>query len=93
MFNPRLEEWKWFKMDERHEQRLIDKLSEATAKVIKEEFDYRWNQFSCPRYCEVRFGCMMFQKLLGRNRFREFEKVHNDEVLPQNSDVEIPRID
>jgi len=93
MFNPRLTDWKWFKMDERHEQRLIDKLCEATAKVVNEEFEYRWNQFSCPRYCEVRFGCMMFQKLLGRNRFREFEKVHNDEVLPQNSDVEIPRID
>jgi hypothetical protein len=93
MFNPRLEDWKWFKMDERHEQKLIDRLIEATAKVIKEEFDYRWNNFSCSRYCEVRFGCMMFQRLLGKNRFKEFEKVRDNELLLQNSDVEIPRND
>ena len=75
MFNPRLEEWKWFKINEKHEQCLIDKLSEATVKVNNGQFDYRWNYFSCPRYCEIRFGCPMFQKLLGRNRFREFERV------------------
>jgi hypothetical protein len=75
MFNPRLEEWKWFKLDERHEQKIIDSLTEATAKVNKGEFTYRYNNFSCSRYCEVRFGCPMFQKLLGRNRFREFEGV------------------
>jgi hypothetical protein len=89
MFNPRLEDWKWFKIDERHEQKLIKSLSEATAKVINEEFDYKWNQFSCPRYCEVRFGCMMFQKLLSKNRFKEFEKEYSNEVLPQNSDMEV----
>jgi hypothetical protein len=92
MFNPRLEEWKWFNLtNEVHEQRLIAKLTEATVKVNQAEFDCRWNHFSCARYCEVRFGCPMFQKLLGRNRFREFEKVSKNEVLPENSDVEIPR--
>jgi hypothetical protein len=91
MFNPRLEQWKWFKLDDRHENKLLKSLSEATAKVNKGVFDYRWNHFSCARYCEVRFGCPMFQKLLGRNRFREFEKVSKNEVLPENSNVEIPR--
>ena len=93
MFNTRVEDWKWFKLDERHELKLIDKLSEATAKVVKEEFDYRWNHFSCVRYCEVRFGCPMFQKLLGRNRFKEFEKVSKSEISLENSIVEIPRND
>jgi hypothetical protein len=75
MFNPRLSDWKWFKMNEQHEKRLIDKLIEATAKVKKGEFDYRWNHFSCLRFCEVRFGCAMFQKLLGRNRFNDFKEI------------------
>lgn len=93
MFNNRVQDWKWFKLDERHEQKLIDKLSEATAKVVKEEFDYRWNHFSCVRYCEVRFGCPMFQKLLGKNRFKEFEKVSKSEISLENNNVEIPRND
>lgn len=66
MFNPRLEQWKWFKMHKVFEDQLLEKLSLATQAVNQRQFDYRWNYFTCARFCDVRFSCEMFQQLMGK---------------------------
>lgn len=64
MFNPRLEQWKWFKLTEEHEEKFFQKIDQAAVSVEAREFTYRWNNFSCSRFCEVRFGCEMFKQRL-----------------------------
>ncbi len=74
LYNPRLEEWKWFCLTEEHEERLVEKLIIATSEVLERKFDYRWNRFSCVRFCDVRFSCEMFQRLMygGTRRKSQF---------------------
>ncbi|MGA2624235.1 MAG: PD-(D/E)XK nuclease family protein [Bacteroidota bacterium] len=66
MFNPRLEQWKWFKIGTPHEEKMIEKLALATEQVLQQKFDYTWNHFTCPRFCDVRFACEMFQRIAGK---------------------------
>ncbi len=73
LFNPRLQEWKWFTFTPDHKAALIEKLSQATRLVEKQEFDYNWNHFSCTRFCEVRFACEKFQQLIGKQRISDDE--------------------
>ena len=69
MYNPRLNSWKWFKLYPVHKQRMVEKLIHASELVSKKEFDYRWNQFTCIRFCEVRFSCELFQSHIKRPSF------------------------
>jgi hypothetical protein len=64
MFNPRLEEWKWFKLNKGHEDRLIEKLAAAAKDVMARSFEYKWNHFTCSHFCEVRYSCEMFQQVM-----------------------------
>lgn len=60
LFNPRVNAWKWFKPNEQHKTNLLLKLNDATDLVLTEKFEHNWNFYSCPRYCEARFGCDKF---------------------------------
>lgn len=64
LFNPRLKQWKCFNITLKHREALLEKISEATEKVNKGEFDYKWNYYSCPRFCDARFSCDKFKKLI-----------------------------
>ena len=70
MYNPRLNSWKWFKLYPVHKQRMIEKLIQASELVSKKEFDFRWNQFTCVRFCEVRFSCDLFQNYIKKPSYR-----------------------
>lgn len=70
MYNPRLNSWKWFKLHPVHKQRMIEKLIQASELVSKKEFDFRWNQFTCLRFCEVRFSCELFQSHIKKPSYR-----------------------
>ncbi len=67
LFNPRLEQWKWFDLHPRFRARLVGKLTEATEDLLKGEFAFHWNRFTCMRFCEVRFSCELFLHAVGRN--------------------------
>jgi len=70
MYNPRLNSWKWFKLYPVHKQRMVEKLIHASELVSKKEFDYRWNRFTCLRFCEVRFSCELFQSHIKKASYR-----------------------
>jgi len=77
LYNPRVEEWKWFKLSKAIENKLLERLAEATEDVISQQFDYKWNYFTCTRFCDVRIHCEMFQQLIGR-KTRTEEKLRGD---------------
>ena len=81
LFNPRVQEWKWFTFTPDHKAALIEKLSQATRHVERQEFDYNWNLFSCTRFCEVRFACEKFQQLIGKQRISDDELEGLQKVL------------
>lgn len=61
LFNPRLEEWKWFDLHDGFRKRLLTRLSDATKQVQSGEFPFKWNYFSCSRFCDVRFLCDVYK--------------------------------
>jgi hypothetical protein len=76
-FNPRLEQWKWFKLGKDHENKIIDKLIDATTEVQNQTFEYAWNHYTCTRFCDVRFYCEMFQQLLGKHvEYNQSHKIY-----------------
>lgn len=68
LYNPRIEDWKWFRISQSQEQKYLMKLAEATEEVKAGHFEPRWNHFTCVRFCDVRSGCEVFQELIGRRR-------------------------
>jgi len=64
LFNPRLEAWKWFTLHDGFKQRYLMRLLEATEDVQRGDFPYNWNQFTCVRFCDVRYSCELFRKLI-----------------------------
>jgi len=65
LFHNKLQEWKWFVLHDSFRKRMLQRLSEATEDVEKGEFAFNWNQFTCPRFCDVRFSCELFQQISG----------------------------
>ena len=63
LYNPRLQEWKWFKLYDGFRRQLLQRLAEATEDVQRKEFPHKWNSFTCMRFCDVRFSCEMFQSM------------------------------
>ena len=47
LYNPRLQQWKWFKISTAQEEKLLVKLEEATEDVEAARFEPRWNHFTC----------------------------------------------
>jgi hypothetical protein len=70
LYNPRIEDWKWFRISHAQEQNYLLKLAEATEEVKAGHFEPRWNHFTCVRFCDVRSGCEVFQELVGRRQFK-----------------------
>ena len=70
LYNPRIEDWKWFRISQAQEQKYLQKLAEATEDLKAGKFDPRWNHFTCVRFCDVRSGCEVFQELVGRRQSR-----------------------
>lgn len=70
LYNPRIEDWKWFRISQAQEQKYLQRLAEATEEVKAGHFDPRWNHFTCVRFCDVRFSCEVFQEIVGRRQFR-----------------------
>lgn len=67
MFNPRLNSWKWFTLENpAHKDKLIHNLHAANQQIRSNNFEYRWNRFTCIRFCEVRYSCELFQHYTGR---------------------------
>jgi hypothetical protein len=66
-YNPRLEQWKWFKLGPTYEEKMLAKLAQATEEVRQGKFDFIWNNFTCPRFCDVRFSCELFQSISGKH--------------------------
>lgn len=64
LFNPRVKDWKWFTISPAIQNKLINNIAKATLQVQNEEFDYKWNFYGCPRFCDARFSCDKFQKLI-----------------------------
>lgn len=60
LFNQRVNDWKWFKINEKHKTDLMLKLNDATDTVLLGEFKHNWNFYDCPRFCDARFGCDKF---------------------------------
>lgn len=67
LFNPRLRQWKWFDLVPRHREKLLVTLRDATDELLKGEFPFHWNHYSCTRFCDVRFACDMFQHHIGKH--------------------------
>ena len=84
MYNPRLVQWKWFRLGIAQENKLLEKLSQATIEVSQGKFDYIWNNFTCTRFCDVRFSCEMFQQL-HKNRASELHPTARRLVLRAKS--------
>jgi hypothetical protein len=70
LYNPRLECWKWFRISPAQEEKYMRRLAEATEAVKAGRFEPRWNHFTCVRFCDVRFSCEVFQRLVGKGRQR-----------------------
>ena len=66
IFHRKVNDWKWLTIREHHKEALLSKLADATEQVSRGEFEYKWSYYSCPRYCDARFGCLSFQKLIGK---------------------------
>ncbi|MFN0157080.1 MAG: PD-(D/E)XK nuclease family protein [Bacteroidota bacterium] len=66
LFNPRLKQWKWFYLVDRHREKLLTDLKDATEELSKGNFPYYWNHFNCTRFCDVRFSCEMFKQYTKR---------------------------
>ncbi len=64
-FNPRINGWHWYNVYDSHKEALTRKLEAATQDVLDHKFEYKWNAFSCSRFCEVRFSCQIYQDVLG----------------------------
>ena len=72
MFNPRMNDWKWFNLkNPAHKQKMVDKLIDASEKLIQKQFEYRWNMFTCTRFCEVRMNCELFQEIILKKNGRK----------------------
>jgi hypothetical protein len=70
LYNPRIQDWKWFKISHAQEQKYLQRLAEATEEVKAGHFDPHWIYFTCVRCCDVRSGCEVFQELVGRRQFK-----------------------
>jgi len=64
-FNPRVNDWKWFKLSATREQQIIEKLEEATRCVEEEYFPEKWSSFGCEKFCPVRMSCSMYRSMTG----------------------------
>ena len=75
LFNPRLQQWKWIPMNPVHRERLKDKLAEATYQVESGQFKFKYNYYSCSRFCDARFACEKYKR--GDQRIYETHPVYH----------------
>jgi hypothetical protein len=68
LFNPRLQAWKWFRISRSQEEKYMQRLAEATKGLKAGRFEPNWNHFTCIRFCDVRYSCEIFQRLVGRGK-------------------------
>lgn len=75
LFNPRLRQWKWFNLYGGFKRQLLSRLADATKQVLAGEFPFKWNYFSCFRFCDVRFSCDIYK--MARRQNVNFNQANN----------------
>lgn len=62
-FNPRINGWHHYRVYESKKKALIKKLEIATNQVLEREFKTKYIEFSCSRFCSVRWSCPTYQSI------------------------------
>ena len=75
LFNPRLEQWKWISMNPVHRERLKERMAEATSLAESGQFAFKYNYYSCSRFCDARFACERYKQ--GDQRVYESQPLYH----------------